>query len=53
MNHVKLLPIIIVGVAIGTLIALYVGYTVASKRLSQQTGGGTALGLLGALSGGK
>jgi uncharacterized membrane protein YraQ (UPF0718 family) len=44
MKSVKFLPIIVIGVAIGTLIALYVAYQVAQKQLSQNASTSTLLG---------
>lgn len=42
--HWSVLPIIIVGVAIGTLIALYVAALVAQKKLQQSTTSNPLLG---------
>jgi purine-cytosine permease-like protein len=44
MSSVKLLPLIVIGVAVGTLIALYVAYQVAQKQISQSTSSNALLG---------
>lgn len=50
--NVKLLPVIIVGVAIGTLISAYVIYTVVSQKLATSTSSNSTLSLLASLTGG-
>jgi hypothetical protein len=45
--HWSLLPIIIVGVAIGTLIALYVAAQVAQAKLQQAQASNPLLGAFG------
>lgn len=44
--HWTILPIIIIGVAVGTMIALYVAAQVAQKQIAATTASNPLLGLL-------